>query len=171
MLKAFVSSAFVVLLFCFFAGESRAQSIVVGVNGLTCSQCSRSVENKLKALSFVDSVQMDLAHTNGRIVLKKNITWTPEQIAKAVAAAGFSVRNIKLMIDEHTRSEKCFDLMGLHVQVIDTMITSNLPINNYFVLLGDGFMPKADMKRWQKKMKKTCAVEGPVYYVVLSNFM
>ena len=68
--------------------------IDVGVNGLTCSLCTRSVEMSIRRLDFVDTVMMSLETTEGRIYVKPDVPVNVEQIAKAVVNAGFSVRFI-----------------------------------------------------------------------------
>lgn len=42
--------------------------VEIGVNGLTCSQCSRGVETERRKLDFVRDVQLDLQHTRGRLL-------------------------------------------------------------------------------------------------------
>src|SRR4051812_34474653 len=67
----------------------------IGVDGLTCSACTRSVEMSLRKLDFVDSVVMNLEHTDGKIYFKKDQSVEPDKIAQAVVNAGFSVRFLK----------------------------------------------------------------------------
>lgn len=75
-------------------GRAQFTVIRVGVDGLTCSQCSRSVEMRLRKLDFIKDVQMDLANTRAVLKLKPNALITFSQVAKAVTDAGFSVRFI-----------------------------------------------------------------------------
>lgn len=81
-------------------GSSRAglKWADIGVNGLTCPMCTRSVEMSLMRLDFVDSVVMSLETTDGRIFFKKNMPINLNQVAKAVVNAGFSVRFVKLQM-------------------------------------------------------------------------
>src|SRR5688572_4382435 len=78
-----------------FAGVKWAD---IGVNGLTCSICSRSVEMSLMRLDFVDRIAMSLETTEGRIFFKPDGPIDLNEIAKAVVNAGFSVRFIKLQM-------------------------------------------------------------------------
>ncbi|WP_222165236.1 heavy-metal-associated domain-containing protein [Edaphocola aurantiacus] len=88
------------LLFCiclvFISAVATAQftAVRIGVDGLTCSQCSRSVEMRLRKLDFIKEVQMDLANTRAVLKLKPNAPIAFSQVAKAVTDAGFSVRFI-----------------------------------------------------------------------------
>lgn len=98
VLKNFVAGLLFVLL---PAGRLAAQfvSAQVGINGLTCSQCSRSVEMQLRRLSFVRSVTMDLEHTVGTLTFTDGSKVDVKAVAKAVKDAGFSVRFLEALID------------------------------------------------------------------------
>lgn len=74
------------------AAQAQFTEFRFGVNGLTCSQCTRSVEQQLKKLDFVAQVSMDLEHTTGKIIPKAGTTIRPKAIAKAISDAGFSIR-------------------------------------------------------------------------------
>jgi len=89
------------MLLIMFAVASHAQilSAKVGINGLTCSQCSRSVEMQLRKLSFVKDVDMDLGQTEGTLQFRKGSDIDFSKIAKAVKDAGFSVRFLSTEID------------------------------------------------------------------------
>lgn len=82
------------------SASAQIQKMQVGVNGLTCSQCSRSVYKKLSQLEFIQSVEMDLnAHTS-TIILKDPNNYDVDRIAQAVIDAGYSVRSMKLFFDK-----------------------------------------------------------------------
>jgi copper chaperone CopZ len=97
MFKRFVY----VMLLLMIANHCQAQvlSAKVGINGLTCSQCSRSVEMQLRKLSFVKNVNMDLESTEGTLQFKEGSNIDFSEIAKAVKDAGFSVRFLDAEID------------------------------------------------------------------------
>jgi len=65
------------------------------VAGLTCSLCSKSTENQLKKLDFIDSIQQDLAHATFILYFKKDKPVDFNQIKKSVEDAGFSVDMLK----------------------------------------------------------------------------
>ena len=81
------------------ASFSQILSARVGVNGLTCSQCSRSVEMHLKKLPFVAAVHMDLQQTEALVSFTKKGKVSVDQLAKAVVKAGFAVRKIEAEMD------------------------------------------------------------------------
>ncbi len=82
-----------------------------GVNGLTCSQCSRSVEIQLKKLPFVAAVQLDLEQTTGQLLLKDGVKVRPDAIARAIVDAGFSIRFLAAELQTaglEQKTEQCF---------------------------------------------------------------
>ena len=84
-----LTGAFVLFAFCAIAQFTSAK---IGINGLTCSACTRSVETGLRKLSFVENVEMSLENKSGIITFKKGQKVEIEKIASAVTDAGFSVR-------------------------------------------------------------------------------
>lgn len=97
----FKNFVFGLLLLFMAAGTARAQFLQadIGVNGLTCSQCSRSVEMQLRKLAFVQDVRMDLEHTKGTITFIKGKKVDVAALARAVKDAGFSLRFLEAKID------------------------------------------------------------------------
>src|SRR4051812_38883306 len=85
---------FMLTLFVAETAQSSAQfkSAMVGVNGLTCSACTRTVEMSIRKLDFVQDVTMNLENTEGKIVFKENADVDISKVARAVTDAGFSVR-------------------------------------------------------------------------------
>src|SRR4051812_34855647 len=86
----------IVLLLCaVIQAQAQFGNVYIGVNGLTCSQCTRTVEMSIRKLDFVADVQMNLEHTEGKIILKKNKKADMDKIAQAIVNAGFSVRYLQ----------------------------------------------------------------------------
>lgn len=75
--------------------QAQTQQVVVSISGLTCSQCSRSVEMQLKKLGFIQSIQMDLKQTTATLKIKSGSKTDFRSIAKAVTDAGFSVAGLE----------------------------------------------------------------------------
>ncbi len=75
--------------------QAQFSQAEVSVNGLTCSQCSRSVEMALKRLDFISKVEMDLQEPKALVVFKKDAKINFSRLAKAVRDAGFSVGAVK----------------------------------------------------------------------------
>ncbi len=160
-----------VLMFCCigFWADAQFQAAYIGVNGLTCSQCSRTVEMSIRKLDFVADVQMNLEHTEGKIILKKDKKADMEKIAQAVIDAGFSVRYLyaDLLIDKSViASGACINYKG-DLYVI-TNASSVPPAGTVkLTFMGKKYMPKNSLKKMQPATENKCGnVAGKTYYVV-----
>ena len=126
----------------------------VGVNGLTCSICTRSVEMSIRRLDFVDTVVMSLETAEGRIYFESNAPVNFEQLAKAVVNAGFSVRFIKVQFDFHDidiGTDGLFTYQGQLFKWIDFKIKPN-KTQVALKLIDDGFLPKKESLAFKKKV-------------------
>lgn len=133
------------LLFTFnFATITFGQitKVEVGINGLTCSQCSRSVEMQMKKLDFIHKMQMDLKDTKLEVNLDtlKKIDWYAFPIA--IKNAGFSIRNLILKLDEVSLnpSKPYFIFQNTYFYILDYNDESKL--NGNYMVIGDSFMPR-----------------------------
>lgn len=82
------------------AKAQEIEKIVIGINGLTCSQCSKSVEMQLQKISFVSKIDMDLAGTEATITVKSKGNLLLHHIPKAIKDAGFSIRSLDIFFTE-----------------------------------------------------------------------
>jgi copper chaperone CopZ len=144
--------------------------VQVGVNGLTCSQCSRSVEMSIRKLDFVADVQMNLEHTEGKILLKSGTEANVEKIAQAVFDAGFSVRYLTAgFVFDHTAvsENSCFSFSGGMFQFLTDKATE-LNGETTITFIGKKFLPQKEYKTWKSKLQNHCGKEGKkVYYITL----
>jgi copper chaperone CopZ len=165
--KKFVFS----LLFSLIVISVHAQFInaTIGINGLTCSQCSRSVEIQLRKLAFVKDVKMNLEQTSGTIFFKENKKVNIASIANAVKDAGFSVRFLKAEIDKtsvNISEQGCFNLDGNSYNVLGpTPIPSKTILTLQFV--GKDYLPGNDFKRY--KLPTNTACKGKAVYCMVAN--
>ena len=151
---------------------AQFQSVQIGVNGLTCSQCTKSVEMSLRKLAFVKDVRMDLANTEGEITFKEGALVDIKKLAQAVVDAGFSVRYVSaiLIFNQVNISENyCWIFENSQYQFIKT---ENKELNGLVKLnfIGKQFMPNDELKNWGTILEaakgKSC--EAPfVYFVTL----
>ena len=72
------------------AWPADQEVVDVSVTGLACPFCAFSVEKSLSKLSGVDSVTVDLAASQVRVVMKPEHTADLKQIEKAIVNAGFT---------------------------------------------------------------------------------
>ncbi|XZF16158.1 heavy-metal-associated domain-containing protein [Chitinophagaceae bacterium MMS25-I14] len=160
-----------VFIFLLFANGVLARSgnilyAELGVNGLTCSQCSRSVEMKLRKLDFVKNVSMNLEHTNGTIFFEDGKVIDFTSIAKAVTDAGFSVRYLRITsvaAGWKKSGEYCYSMDGNTFQLVGKM-----PVKDTLQLqmLGSNFMPPAAVKKWKAQLITHCTAQA---YFVIAN--
>lgn len=70
---------------------AQIDTVRIQVDGLTCSSCSKAVEEKLLQIDFISAVRMNLNYNEATVLVdfSKHIDW--ETAAKAVYKAGFSV--------------------------------------------------------------------------------
>ncbi len=113
----------------------------MSISGLTCSQCSRSVEMQLKKLAFIQSVQMDLKHTTAVLNIRPNTRTDFTAIARAVTDAGFSVAGLEasmyarqLKID----SNGCMQSADARFYIMNSPLTSDRELVT-FEFLGKPF--------------------------------
>ncbi|XP_054851978.1 copper-transporting ATPase 1 [Eublepharis macularius] len=67
---------------------SRAESVVVCVEGMTCSSCIQSIENQVGKLSGVHSVKVSLGDKNAAIIYDPKLQ-TPESLKEVIDDMGF----------------------------------------------------------------------------------
>ena len=130
----------------------------IGINGLTCSACSKSVHLALKKLPFVDSVAMDLKNTEARILFKKGSSVDIEQLAKAVENAGFSIRYVNAYYrfkNTVMNSNTCLNDGSYHFQFINA---DNKTLNGEvkLIFIGKQYMSDKDLKVYQSSLKNKC---------------
>lgn len=142
----------------------------VGINGLTCSACSRSVEMSIRKLDFVQDVQMDLQNTRGKIVFKEGGHVSIDKLAKAVTDAGFSVRylNALFVVDSVSIfNNNYFDYENAHYRFINA-VTKKLSGAVTLTFIGKKYLPKKEYKKWKKEIKSIYANDKQkAYYVTL----
>lgn len=87
-----------------FSSQAQILKAKVGINGLTCSQCSKSVYMAFKKLDFVKTIDMELEETVAQLDFYADKPIHLEAIKTAIESAGFSLRNIELTV-KYTASE------------------------------------------------------------------
>lgn len=162
---------FIIIVFCLlFIGLSAPASgqltkIDLGINGLTCSQCSRSVEMQLRKLPFIESVTMDLERTKAELVVSKYKKTDWESIARAVKNGGFSVRYLTASFDlaNLDLDASCFSFQGNAFYLVAPFKKQNKK-NVQLQLIGKDFLPKKEFSRYQLEQRHFCKGKN-VYFV------
>ncbi|HET8572785.1 MAG TPA: heavy-metal-associated domain-containing protein [Edaphocola sp.] len=158
------------LLFFFMAlsatvpGKAQVLQAEVGVNGLTCSQCSRNVEMELRKLAFVQKVDMNLEHTSGVVLFKRGSRVSVAELAQAVVNAGFSTRYIRLTFDFKAirPGRKCFTV-GQDVFYFLQPLPAQHPEKMTFQVIGKGLLPKKALKQFVLTPAGDCRAKEKFY--------
>ncbi len=73
---------------------TRAQEVVIEVNGMTCEKCERHVADALLAVPGVVSARA--SRSEGQAVVTADISVaTPVKLREAVAQAGYEARDLR----------------------------------------------------------------------------
>ncbi len=150
-----------------FTAPAQFKSAMVGVNGLTCSACSKTVELAIRKLAFVQDVDMNLEQTEGKIVFRENSEVDLEKVANAVKDAGFSVRYLNALyhFQSGVPDGNCVVDGNKVFQFSDkTKVKDTGEVN--LLLLGAPFQPRKEYLSMKSSIVPLCAVaEKKLYFV------
>jgi copper chaperone CopZ len=91
---------FLFLICCWtISASAQVQKVNLQASGLTCAMCSKAIYKAVSAISFVDTVLVNIEASTYDIRFDNETTPRFDQIAKAVVDAGFSVANLTVMVD------------------------------------------------------------------------
>lgn len=79
------------------ASPAFAETIHVGIEGMTCENCSKAVTTNFSSNAAVEKVEVDLEKSLATITTKKDKTLDDKAIKKIVADSGFKTTNIHHM--------------------------------------------------------------------------
>lgn len=148
---------------------AQFQSVTVGVNGLTCSACSRTVEMSIRKLPFVKDVEMNLENTVGKIYFNENAEVDINKIAKAVTDAGFSVRfltGIFRFNGSSVRNGKCIEDGEYGFQFINDA-SKELTGDVEMKFIGQNFLPKKEYGKLKSGINNSsCVAKSKKHYYV-----
>lgn len=134
------------LFICSVQAQAQFTRAEVSVNGLTCSQCSRSVEMALKRLDFIAKVEMDLQQPTAHIVFKKNKAIDFAKLARAVRNAGFAVGTIVTHYQVQNNEDVCvINNNTLYYPVKEAKIENG---QLKMLLLGKGLISDTELKKY-----------------------
>ncbi|HXB41111.1 MAG TPA: heavy metal-associated domain-containing protein [Bacteroidia bacterium] len=158
-----------ILLLISFRVSAGLKWVQIGVNGLTCSACSRSVEMSIRKLDFVQDVEMNLEHTEGKITFKPNAFVNFEKIAQAVFDAGFSVRYLQASFSFETSvsisDNFCCSVSG-YVFRFFTDKPQSVSGDVILKFIGKKYLPQKEYKQWKAKHNNPVKCEAQKTYDV-----
>jgi copper chaperone CopZ len=130
-------------------------SATLGINGLTCSLCSYSVEREIEKLDFVDHVTMDLNQNIVAIVFKPNQAVRMKEVVDAVYKAGFSVGYTQALFSFQTISigeDFSFQYEGDRYELLDENI-QDLKGEQVIRFIDKKYTLPKNYKVWESKIK------------------
>lgn len=140
-----------IMLLAYCSAFSQIDTVRIRVIGLTCSSCSKSVEEKLIKIDFVKSVQMNLNRNEATVIIdfSKAVNWNV--LARAVYDAGFSVgtftvpscKNAVYKMNNNSCADNYFFAGDAALSELD---------KRYYTLIGKNFMDKKSYREWQQKL-------------------
>ena len=143
---------------CLWALTSQAQvqKVNLQASGLTCAMCSKAIYKAVAALSFVDTVTVDIEASTYELRFKKEATPRFDQIAKAVVDAGFSVAKLsadikfdKQAVDKNGETE----LDGIRYKIVASA-PGILQGTKKIQFVGKPYMLPKDFKKIGQKRKE-----------------
>ncbi len=75
--------------------RKQAQTVILGVEGMTCAACVRHVENALEGTEGVQEASVNLEKETATVTLSSSSAVDFDDLAKAVVSAGYGVRERK----------------------------------------------------------------------------
>ena len=133
-----------------FSAFAQFKEATLGVEGLTCSQCTRSVEMSLRRLDFIQDVDMDLENTRAKISFKPKMQIDFFAIAKAVKNAGFSLGYVEALYlpeQEISQDQASLKAGNFIYYTLDQQRFSNNPM--HFLLLGKNMLSAKAKTRFE----------------------
>jgi len=145
-----MNKIFLLLICCWtFSANAQVQKVNLQASGLTCAMCSKAIYKAVSAISFVDTVLVNIEASTYDIRFDKETTPRFDQIAKAVVDAGFSVANLTVMVNfdkQAVDKNGLFTLDGINYKLMGTP-PANLQGSKKLQLVGKQYMLPKDFKK------------------------
>lgn len=170
--KIFLSTFILTVVVICFSNRTIAQfqEIEVGINGLTCSMCSYSVENSIKKLPYISLVKMDLNKNIAQVYSEKGSSINFLEVADRVKKSGFSVRYISFILSEDIKpiADGKFELGGKQFLLLNDT-SGTLAKGTSLQLVGEAYLPKSELKKYTSKLsaeQKKKLHSDQIYFVI-----
>lgn len=132
-------------------GFAQQATIKVGIDGLTCSLCSYSVERSIKQLPYITNFEMDLNANIATFEIPFDEKISPTAIAKKIVDAGYSVRNFFVVVDSNFKTISLTKIFP-NAALLNADETADKLTNNY-QWIDKKHGKKGDYKKWAKQYK------------------
>lgn len=134
---------------CAIGASAQVQKVNLQASGLTCAMCSKAIYKAVSAISFVDTVLVNIEASTYDIRFNKDATPQFDQIAKAVVDAGFSVANLTVVADFNKQSvdkNGFVTLDGIQYKIMGTP-PATLQGSKKLQVIGKQYMLPKDFKK------------------------
>jgi len=141
---------FTLMLIACCTAFAQIDTVRIRVIGLTCSSCSKSVEEKLIKIQYVKSVHMNLNRNEATVLVdfSKKVNWN--ELAKAVFDAGFSIGTFIVPSCRKAIYAMNNDTCGNTYFFVGDPIMAEID-KPYYTLVGKKFMNNKLYREWQQK--------------------
>jgi copper chaperone CopZ len=161
-----------VFLFLCGIAEARFTSVVLGIDGLTCSACSYGTERSIRKLDFVEDVKMELNKNTAEITFKKEKSISIDALVKKVYDAGFSVRSVDVVYHFDQPVSISNHILQLDSSVVYVLQsgTSSLSGDVNMKFIKEKYVPKKELLKWKvqiEKAKEELKLYSPPFYFVV----
>lgn len=141
---------FLLLICCWtFSTNAQVQKVNLQASGLTCAMCSKAIYKAVSAISFVDTVLVNIEASTYDIRFDKEATPQFDRIAKAVVDAGFSVANLTVIVNfdkQAVDKNGLFTMDGINYKLMGTP-PATLQGSKKMQLVGKQYMLPKDFKK------------------------
>ncbi|MES1223195.1 MAG: heavy-metal-associated domain-containing protein [Bacteroidota bacterium] len=151
-----------IVFFTILNAGAQFTKATIQASGLTCAMCSRAIDNSLKEISFVTSVQPDIKNSAFNIAFKPGQPVDIDVLKKAVEDAGFFVakftitgvfNNTAIKNDEHTEIEgKEYHFLNIKDQVLNG--------EKSLTIVDKNFLTQAAFKKYSASTSMQCIKTG-----------
>ena len=138
-----------VVFFWAIGASAQVQKVNLQASGLTCAMCSKAIYKAVSAISFVDTVLVNIEASTYDIRFKSEATPQFDQIAKAVVDAGFSVANLTVVVNfnkQNVDKNGLLTLDGIQYKIMGTP-PATLQGSKKLQLIGKQYMLPKDFKK------------------------
>jgi len=153
---------FIVLITLLNNLHAQFTKATIQASGLTCAMCSKAIDNSLKQVSFVTSVQPDIKNSAFNIVFKQGELVDIDALKKAVEDAGFFVakfnitgifNNASIKNDEHINIDgREYHFLNIHDQVLNG--------EKSLVIVDKDFITQGAFKKYSAATAMQCIKTG-----------
>jgi len=141
---------FLLLICCWtISANAQVQKVNLQASGLTCAMCSKAIYKAVSAISFVDTVFVNIEASTYDIRFDKEATPQFDRIAKAVVDAGFSVANLTVIVNfdkQAVDKNGLFTMDGINYKLMGTP-PATLKGSKKMQLVGKQYMLPKDFKK------------------------